>query len=492
MTDRPNILLVYTDQQRYDTIGALGNEVIRTPNLDRLVGEGVAFTHATTPSPVCMPARWSLYTGQWTTTHRCYSNHHPGIRPATDLPRLLRGAGYRVGLSGKNHSFLRPSEFDFWEERPQPLDDSAHQVRQTWIDEVQRKQYPRLAEEPAPGGVAADPARAKTDSALRFVDTCKRADNRPFFLWLSYVHPHTPYVVPEPYFSMYEDAPIPAPTVEAEGLRAAGKPFRQLYHQRNNDAILSFTPQQMETMRQVYYGQISLVDAEIGRLLDYLDDQGLTENTLIVFTSDHGDYMGDHGLLTKSPSLYDCLVRVPLIVRWLGHTDENRRDDRFASHVDLLPAFVAAAGVPVPEQAQGVDLLPFLRDGGTGGEIRPAAYSEYGLPGLPYTEERIAMATGFDRIHFVNPLNALLPWEGNPVSLAGRIRMVRTHEWKYVEELEGTCELYDLVNDPCELVNLCNRPAYAAVQGELGSRLDEWKQTLRVRQEESTRGLSVA
>lgn len=477
MTTRPNILLIYADQQRYDTIGALGNDVIHTPNLDRLAAEGVAFTHATTPSPVCMPARWSLHAGQWTTTHRCYSNHHPGLRPATDLPRVLREAGYSVGLSGKNHSFLQPSEFDFWEERPLPLDDSAYRVRQTWINEVQRTQYPRLAEEPVPGGVSADPARAKTDAAMRFLDSFCGGD-RPFFLWLSYVHPHTPYMVPEPYFSMYRNAPIPEPVVEAEGLRASGKPYRQVFHQRNNDAILPFTRQQVMTMRQVYYGQISLLDAEVGRLLDYLDERGLTEDTLIVFTSDHGDYMGDHGLLTKSPALYDCLVRVPLIVRWPRYVDENRQDDRFASHVDLMPTFAAAAGVSRPEQAQGTDLLPYLRDGGTGGAIRPAAYSEYGLPGLPYDEERIAMSTGFDRIRFVNPMNDLLPWEGNPVSLAGRMRMVRTHEWKYVEETEGTCELYDLINDPHELTNLWGQPAHTEAQSELENRLCAWKQAI--------------
>jgi arylsulfatase A-like enzyme len=374
---------------------------------------------------------------------------------------------------------LRPSEFDFWEERPHTLDDSAYKVRQAWVDEVQRKQYPRLAEEPVPGGVSGDPARAKTDAALRFIDTCRDRDpDRPFFLWLSYVHPHTPYAVPEPYFSMYHNAPIPEPVVEPEGLRAAGKPFRQVYHQRNNDAILPFTPQQVMTMRQVYYGQISLLDAEVGRLLNHLDRRGLAENTLLVFTSDHGDYMGDHGLMTKSPSLYDCLVRVPLIVRWPGRVDENRQDDRFASHVDLLPTIAAAAGRPPPEQAQGVNLLPFLGDGGTGDSIRPAAYSEYGLPGLPYTEERIAMSTGYDRMRFVNPLNDLLPWEGNPVSLAGRIRMVRTHGWKYVEELEGTCELYDLVNDPHELTNLWDQPAYRDVQRELERRLHAWKRSL--------------
>jgi arylsulfatase A-like enzyme len=474
---RPNILLIWTDQQRYDTIAALGNRAIRTPHLDRLASQGVAFTEATTPSPVCMPARWSLHAGQWTSTHCCTSNHHPGLRPPTDLPALLRQAGYRVGLAGKNHSFLKPGELDFWEEHPRSSNGAAWQLRQAWRETVQKARYPRLAEEPAPGGVEGDPARAKTEAAMRFIES---AAGRPFFLWLSYHHPHTPYVAPEPYFSMYKGAHLPAPVVEPDGLEAAGKPFRQLHHQRNNDAILPFTQEQVMCMRQVYYGQISLIDAEVGRLLAYLDERGLAQNTLVLYSSDHGDYMGDHGLLTKSPALYDCLVRVPLIVRWPGHVDEGRRDDRFASHVDMLPTLTAAAGLSTPPQAQGIDLLPYLQDKGRGGPIRPGAYSEYGIHGLPYNEERLASLTGLDRVRFANPNNERLPWEGNPVSLSGRIRMLRTHRWKYVQELHGTCELYDLAQDPGELVNLWNRPAYADVQGDLERQMHEWKQALSV------------
>lgn len=470
----PNILLIFTDQQRFDTIGALGNPVIHTPNLDRLVAAGVAFAHATTPSPVCMAARWSLHSGQWTTTHRCYSNHHPGIRPPTDIPTMLRGTGYRVGLVGKNHSFLQPEDFDFWEEHPQPPDTPAWRERQEWVRTVQRSKYPRLVEEPAPGGTEADLERAKTDAALRFIGACGEA---PFFLWLSYHHPHTPYMVPEPYFSMYDGVPIPEPVVEPEGLIAAEKPFRQRYHQMNNDAILPFTPDQVMLTRQVYYSMISLIDAEIGRVLDYLEGRGLAEDTLVLFTSDHGDYLGDHGLMTKSPSLYDCLVRAPLILRWPGRVDAGRRDIRFASLIDLMPTFAAAAGIPCPEQAQGVNLLPFLGDGGAREAIRPAAFSEYGVPGIPYDEERLA-AEGLGQKRFANPRHDSLPWEGNPVSLAGRIRMVRTREWKYVEETRGTCELYDLVRDPYELVNLWNEPEHAVEQEELENCLGTLKRQL--------------
>jgi arylsulfatase A-like enzyme len=230
-------------------------------------------------------------------------------------------------------------------------------------------------------------------------------------------------------------------------------------------------------MRRVYYGMISLIDAEIGRVLAFLNQRSTADDTLIIFTSDHGDYMGDHGLYTKSPALYDCLVRVPLIVRWPGHVDADRRDRRFASHIDFMPTFAAAAGIPCPAQAQGIDLLPFLQDAGAGGEIRPAAFSEYGIPGTRYDETRL-VREGLADTRWTNPGDPRLPWEGNPVTLAGRLRMIRTHEWKYVEDQGDMGELYNLVNDPFELVNLCGQPQYAAVQQDLARRLRSWKASL--------------
>lgn len=466
---RPNILLIYTDQQRHDTIGALGNRHIETPNLDRLVREGVAFTHATTPSPVCMAARWSLQTGQWTTTHRCYSNHHPGPRPAMDIPRMLRQAGYRTALVGKNHTYLTAADFDVFDDRPKPACPAAREVEK-WI-RARRKKSPRLFEEPVPGGVECDVMRAKTDAALRFLDS---ASGRPFFLFVSYLYPHTPYHVPEPWFSRYRGKDLWQPAVEPRGLKAAGKPFRHSFHQRNNDAILPFTAAQGRTMRSVYAGMISLVDAEIGRLVRSLDERGLSENTLLVFTSDHGDYMGDHGLYTKSPAMYDCLVRVPFVARWPGAIDAGRRDARFVSHVDLMPTFAAAAGVSCPPQAQGVNLLPFLRDGGDGKPVREAAFCEYGVPGQPYDDARLA-SEGLAGKRFTNPGEPLLPWEGNPVSLAGRFRMVRTERWKFVEEPGGTDELYDLAADPHELTNLAGSRGAAAVLKEMRARMQRFR-----------------
>ncbi|MCY3781674.1 MAG: sulfatase-like hydrolase/transferase [Chloroflexi bacterium] len=450
---KPNILLIYTDQQRFDTIRALGNRHIRTPNLDRLVGEGVAFTHATTPAPVCLANRWSLHSGQWTSTHHCYSNHHPGLRPPTDIPNMLRSAGYVTGLSGKNHSFLTPADMDEWDESPALPDHPEWERYKAWV-RYREQHYPRLAEEPVWTSITAE--HAKTESALRFMERhC--GSSRPFFLWLSYLYPHTPYEAPEPYFSMYRN--LPPPNVEAGGLAAAGKPFRQRFHQSNNDAIIPFSEAQIELMRRVYYGMVTLIDGELGKILDFLDERKLASETLLVFTSDHGDYQGDHGLIAKSPSLYDALVRAPFIVRWPGQIDADRRDSRFASHIDLLPTFAAAAGLPCPPHAQGVNLLPFLRDGGNGVAISPYAISEYGVPGVPYNEERLR-DEGLEDTVLTNPANDRLSWEGSPVALAGRIRMLRDHEWKLIAEEGGAGELYDLQNAPHELLNLWDNPQY--------------------------------
>jgi arylsulfatase A-like enzyme len=466
MPDKPNIVIIYADQQRHDTIGALGNTRIRTPNLDRLVREGTSFTQTTTPCPVCMPARWSLHTGQWTTTHRCYSNHHRGPMPDTSMPGVLRAAGYRTGLVGKNHSFLTPEDLDHFAEHPQPSNRVAAQQRQNWLREGGAKQCPRLCREAVPGGVEGDPDHAKTDEAMRFIG---EEGGGPFFLWLSYLHPHTPYYVPEPYFSMYSEPPFGDPLVEAS---LSGKPFRQQFHKANNDAILRFDADTVMEMRRVYAGQVSLLDSEVGRFLDFLEAGGLSDDTMVIYMSDHGDYMGDHGLITKSPSLYDCLVRTPFIVRWPGHAQENRRSRELVSHVDVMPTVLRAAGCPIPKTVQGTDLLPFLA--GTASGLRETVFSEYGTPGRPYTPDRLR-EEGLMPGDFANPGNPAIPWEGNPVSLAGRIRMARTRDWKLVQEEGGTSELYDLQGDPHELTNLYDRPEHRAVQTALLNRLEGWK-----------------
>jgi arylsulfatase A-like enzyme len=363
-------------------------------------------------------------------------------------------------LIGKNHSYLSADEFDEFDTAPErsaarSAAEPALRARERAVEEDgDGRLYPKAA----PGGRAGDPETYKTDAALRFLSD---DDERPFFLWLSYLNPHTPYVAAERWFDVYRDRPVPEPAVEAEGLAAAGKPFRQIYHQENNDAILPFDRETTMTMRRVYYAMVSVIDEEIGRILEYLDKSGRREDTLIVFTSDHGDYMGDHGLLTKSPALYDCLVRVPFILSYPGVLPSGERRDDFVSHVDLLPTLAALSGCSVPAAVHGRDFLKY-----SGDELRPVAYAEYGIPGRPYDQWSYRQS-GYVGRPFRNPGDDRLPWEGNPVSLSGRIRMIRSHRHKLVIEEEGTNELYDLENDPDELVNLASDPAHRGICTEL-------------------------
>ena len=460
MDDKPNILLIYTDQQRYDTIRSLGASWMHTPNLDALCETGVVYTQATCPSPVCMPDRWSLHTGQWTSRHRCFSNHHPGPKPEFSLPGLLSSVGYRTGLVGKNHSYLSEADFDTWDPAPQKAFYEALAARNRTLSSDAFDG--RTSFGPASRGIESDPEYYKTNGALEFMNM---EDERPFFLWLSYLNPHTPYVATEPFFSLYDDRELPAPQVEAEGLEAAGKPFRQSYHRDNTAAFLPYNDEKTMHMRRSYYAMVSLIDHEIGRIVAFLEDHGLRENTLILFTSDHGDYMGDHGLLTKSPALYDCLVRVPFILNWPGTLPRGTSCDDFVSHIDILPALAAVAGAcdVVPEGVQGRDFLSCLDSGEA---IRPAAYAEYGIPGVPYDPWRLSQSM-FEGRPFCNPGDPLLPWEGNPVALSGRIRMIRTHEWKLIDEPKGTGELYDLIADPHELRNEYRNPAHHDVISRL-------------------------
>lgn len=457
----PNILLIYTDQQRYNTIHGLGNEEIETPNLDRLVESGFAFTNSFVSVPVCLPSRWSLHSGMYTTTHQSWSNHHRGQRPKTNLPLEFKNAGYHTALIGKNHSFLNKTDMDVIIPTPdfagQPQDGRSADRVMDWKEEE-------------------DPMHILTDSALNLLESFK--DTGSCFIWLSYLYPHTPYRLPEPYFSMYDSVELPAPIVEPGGLEKANKPFRQVFHQENNDRLIPYNADKIMRMKRNYYGMVSLVDYEIGRLLDFLEDNGLIDKTLIIFTSDHGDYLGDHHMITKSPAMYDCLTRVPLIFSWKGIIRSNISTDELISNVDIMPTVLSLLGLEIPGQVQGVSYKEFLRARKFEPGPREYVFSEYGIPGKPVSRdilEELIPDYKENPIFFADPR---IPWEANPVALAGRFRMIRSKDWKFVEEENGTSELYDMKNDPNELVNLWNDPAFKERQQEMQAALNEWKLSL--------------
>jgi len=441
---RPNIVLVHSDQHRYDCVGVNGHPIVQTPCMDRLAREGMNFTHAFTPIPLCVPVRNCLLNGQWASTHKCIANYDTEAPRPPDpaLPtfsQALRDAGYWLGYVGKWHvnKTLDATGYGFHE----------------FVDEGRYgawRQAQGLAGRPSANGWFGEidphitPAQSRVawgaDQAMGMIEASAR-QGRPFFVRWDPSEPHLPCKPPEPYASMYPAERVPPWPGFADDLK--GKPYIQA-QQRRSWKVDGWTWERWAPVVSRYLAEISLLDAQLGRLLDRLDRLGLAENTLVIYTSDHGDLCGDHGMMDKHFIMYDSVVRVPLMARWPGRIAAGRTCDAFVSHaIDMAATFCEVAGAAMPGTFQGISLLPLFEGAQDNG--RADIYSQY---------------------------------MGNQFGLWTQ-RMVRDRRWKYVWNATGEDELYDVAADPGEL---CNRAADAACRPELARlrrRLVEWMDAVK-------------
>lgn len=376
---RPNILLLCTDQQRADTIAALGNPLVRTPALDRLCCEGTAFTRAYTPSPVCISARCCMATGLYAHQSGCVNN---STAPAPDVPSVmerLRDSGYQTAGIGKMH--FRPDAHRLWgfEQRitseggpfASGTGDNYHDyLRGLGLDEMEDP-HGLLSEYyyiPQPSLVPARYHHTQwiADRSTEFLR--QRDRSRPFFLWASYLKPHPPFESPTPWNRLYRAAEMPDPvgSPDAATVQLFWNRFQNRYKYRDagTDAWL------LRTMRAAYYASISYIDYSIGQILDGLGDE--IDNTLIVFTSDHGEMLGDFGCFGKRCML-DASARVPLLARWPKALPASERCEVPASLIDLFATFstVAGAGGELPRHSRS------LIDLAAGRVDRPFVVSQY-------------------------------------------------------------------------------------------------------------------
>ncbi|MFP4145120.1 MAG: sulfatase-like hydrolase/transferase [Phycisphaeraceae bacterium] len=431
--DRPNILLIHSDQHRYDCLGCHDHPLLETPNLDRLAAEGADFAHAFTPQPVCSPARACLATGTWASTHGClgipdiYEAYRPADPELPTLWGLLREAGYVQAHVGKFHG----------ETAGTPDREGADVF-------ISEKAYPAwreaqgLAPPPRGGFVGAtDPHVTPAQSRLgwgaeRTIEQIESAaaGGKPFFIRWDPSEPHLPNIVPEAVAGLYPPERIPPWASFADTL--AGKPEIQ-HQQRRTWEVEGWTWADWAPIVSRYLAEITLLDRQIGRLLETLDRLGLAQNTLVAYSTDHGDLCGGHGMIDKHYVMYDDVVRVPLIVRWPGKVSAGQKRTDFVSHeLDLARTFLEAAGVEPPGSFAGRSLLA-----DTG---RADIYSQYhGAQFGLYSE-----------------------------------RMVRDARWKYVWNPTAVDELYDLAEDPGELVNRAADPACAGERARLRGRLVAW------------------
>ncbi|HET8548490.1 MAG TPA: sulfatase [Bryobacteraceae bacterium] len=414
---RPNILLILPDQMRGQDMGSMGNGEVRTPSLDRLASQGILFRNTLANSPVCCPARAILMTGQYCHKNGMVANDLRLREDHISIGEVLRRNGYRTGFIGKWHldggprlpGFVPPGPrrqgFEFW---------AANECSHRHFD----TQYFR--DTPAPIPIKKFEAEAWTDLALEFLDG-SRTDRRPFCLMTFMGPPHDPYGAPEQYMRMYEPARLTLRPNWKQEDRAPG---------RNELAA--------------YYGAITAVDEQIGRMVKQLDDWAMGDDTIVLVSSDHGDMLGSHGLRLKRKP-WEESVRVPGVLRYPRLVKSGPVEQALFSHIDFVPTLLSLCGVKPPRGLQGTDLSSVIR-------------------GL--------RASGPESAFF----QIFGPFRGD--GTAHSWRGVRTSRYMYARREAEPWLLFDLENDPYEMNNLAPDPAARRLVSDVDQRLKAWmKQT---------------
>jgi len=362
MPDQPNIILISSDQHRWDSLGCAGHPCVRTPHLDQLAYGGVRFASAYSDAPVCIPARTTLITGVKSTTYGCpyYAEDFRIERDRTQfLGSLLTAAGYQTALVGKRH-WHTAEDFRAGFETVIPTERCSRQQqlalgRDGWT-------FGTGANELSPTLSPLPPELHSTDW---IVDRCieivrEREAGQPLFLWCSMDDPHPPLAIHEPYYSMYDHSPIPDPAI-GSWEDAADCPVQQFGHRTAYNSK-PMGADELRKARGVYYGMITNIDHQLGRLFGYLMTQGLWDETWIVYTTDHGEHLGDHYDIAKS-SFYNSAARLPFIVRpprSLQSEGGGWVSDALVELADLLPTFCSLAGAATPDGVDGADLTDLI------------------------------------------------------------------------------------------------------------------------------------
>ena len=460
MNDRPNILWLMTDEQRADSLGAYGSPWAQTPNLDRLAHQGTRFLNAYTPSPVCVPARASMLTGQAASTTGVLNNHH--LLAMDDPPFLtwtLAASGYQVASFGKHHYQCARKAFDV--EGGRTLGDKVHysgyHVDVDW-DECGVIRYEGdtvhnwLFAGRFPGTVDETPEMENVRQALRWIR--RRDPNRPYLLRLSFNAPHTPVVTPEPYDTMIDPESIDLPIDFPDDLDNVPSPVRENFYAQAGTR--QFSPEQVRRTRQCYYGYMACADHCFGVLLDRLREVGELDNTIVAFVSDHGCHLGDHAFYQKQ-SFYEASVRVPFFF-WGEGVKKGQALETPVSSSSLLPTLLEMVGVEVPGTVQYRSLANSLRGGGEPRTVPIFSEVDFGV------------------------------WDYRD---GDRYAMVRDEEWKMAffrdprdagrfAEDDGLM-LHNLNDDPGERTNLAGNPQYEEVIQRLMAILNTWDRSRETR-----------
>lgn len=453
MTESPNVLILMVDQQRYDACGCYGSQICRTPCLDQLAEDGMRFTRSYTSLPLCSPTRTTFWTGLWSNHNDILINTHWKNPPSQAmgrlndeipiLPEIFHAAGYSTAHFGKWHvgpdAEMARRGFD----HVVTVGDFRERMRNSGVspevsDLITRSYI--IKNYPFAGITSAE------DEEFLEVWLCRRAEewlrtnakgDQPFFCCVSTPGPHPGYVVPAGSAALYNPSEMLLWPSHEDDL--TGKPH---VHRWFRDVVTesgTLSPDEWRNCIARYYAFVSLIDAEFGRLIDLLEELGVSENTIVMFVSDHGDLVGSHRMWDKGPMVYEDQIHIPLVVRWPGVTAAGSTCDDMVSLIDMMPTLVEAAGLSLPQPVDGRTLVPFLR--GERAEDWP------------------------DDVY--------VQYNGEGVSLYS-IRAVRSRRYKYVYYPFDKDELYDEEADPWEMHNLVDEPSAAPVLAEMKERMVRW------------------
>ncbi len=420
---KPNVLVLLTDQQRYDTIGVAGYSHMITPNLDYLASSGCLYTNAHSSNPVCMPARHDLLTGLPGRAHGYFTNNRQPIKDYSlpTLPRIFQENGYRTVAVGKMHFFPRRMHHGFgdmflMEEIPdcRQNDQYATYLKEQGLEHIQNLHGIRPHIYHIPQNSQMDEAHHGTNwVADKMIEWLQQNKEEPFFMMGGWISPHPPCALPKEYRGLYSGQEIPEHVPLSRNC-LFGKEENEWYGDIDSE-------QEKRSIREEYYSSITMVDKHIGRVLNYLEESGILDNTLIIFTSDHGEMLQDKGFYCKMLP-YEGAVRIPFIIRYPERFNKGVKNDKFVSLLDIMPTCLDVCGL------------------------------EYN--GGKYELEGESLCSESAKKHRINQVSSCGVG-------ADRWVMNRNKRYKYIYWYNrGYEELFDMQNDPGELVNLMETENY--------------------------------
>ena len=468
-TGKPNILLIFTDQQTWNTLGVYGHPVVKTPNLDRVAARGAAFRNAFCAQPVCTPSRGSLMTGTYPHTHGSIDNNYILTEDIPTLAEILKPHGYNCGYIGKWHigrevhpqrgfdEFWRSTEAHYasLEDREQGWYSSYHHFLASngFVPAGEEKKpfaFPSFSRYEA----ARMPERFSKPAyeAQQAEEFFLRHHEEPFLLTINFLEPHDPYF--GPFDDMYDPGQIELPAnydaiedpLYPDHIKRRIHNFSETFY----EDVKTKDQKALKGLIARYLGNVSLVDKYVGKILESLNSFGLAENTIIVYTSDHGDMLGSHHLVEKRV-MFEEALKVPFLIHHPGMDFSASMYDDLTSNVDVVPTLLDMAGVPKPAHIQGKSLLPVLEGSGAG---QDAVFAEW------HPRKRKPNS----------PTNNILIDYDAPAT-----RTIRTAEWKLNVNIGDRWELYDIARDPTETRNLIDEPESVPVIEDLLSRVKDWQ-----------------